>query len=230
MSAAELPKIWRDTQPGAWDSPVYEEFLRAVREVNSGRAAESRLRIVAGDPPIDWSASDEQIREWFEERDQYAVSVIEREVLSRNRRALVVYGALHLCRRRAGTIVELLRGDERARWFVIVPVEGDSGAAGEPAWLDLAGSPVGGRDANDLFAKGAKKVKVVDGKMVLEPAQIFEPGVKLRDVADAGLCFGNGPPEFVPRPAGIAGSEYGREIDRRRAILMRIARSERPHS
>ena len=31
----ELRKIWQDTtQPGAWDSPVYEDFLHAVREVN----------------------------------------------------------------------------------------------------------------------------------------------------------------------------------------------------
>jgi hypothetical protein len=31
----QLQLLWRDTtQPGVWDSPIYEEFFRTVREVN----------------------------------------------------------------------------------------------------------------------------------------------------------------------------------------------------
>ena len=66
---------------------------------------------------------------------------------------------------------------------------------------------------------------MVDGKVVLVPAQVFEPDLKLRDVADAGLDFGSEPPEWVPRPPGVAGTDYGTEIDRRRAILMRLAQA-----
>ena len=51
-----LRRVWMDTtQPDAiWDSPIYEEFFRAVREVNSRLPRERRLRVLLGDPPIDW--------------------------------------------------------------------------------------------------------------------------------------------------------------------------------
>jgi len=226
VSAAELANIWRDTtQPGAWDSPVYEQFLREVRQVNTSLPAADRLRVLAGDPPVDWNAPDAQIRQAVEGRDEFAASVMEREVLRKDRKALVVFGTLHLCRRRSGTLAELLRGDARARWFSIIPLEGDAGTPDEPALVNLAGHPVGFLEANELFAKGTRRVQVVDGKVVLVPAQVFEPDLKLRDVADAGLDFGSEPPEWVPRPPGVAGTDYGTEIDRRRAILMRLAQA-----
>jgi uncharacterized iron-regulated protein len=35
--STDLRKIWQDTtQPGAWDSPVYQAFLHAAREINAG--------------------------------------------------------------------------------------------------------------------------------------------------------------------------------------------------
>lgn len=224
VPGAELSAIWRDTtQPGAFDSPVYEEFLRAVREVNGGLPPGRRLRVVAGDPPIDWNGdSGEQIRECVEGRDRFAAAVIEGEVLRKGRKALVVYGGLHLCRRRAGSIVELLEGTGAARWFGILPVDGAERASpSEPLLIKLADDPLGESEANEVLGKGAKRVKWVDGKPVMAQAQLFEPGVRLREVADAALDFGDAPPELVPRPDGIAGTEYGREVDRRRAILMR---------
>ena len=231
--AAELPRVWRDTtQPGAWDSPVYEDFFRAVREVNGNLPPDRRLRVLAGDPGIDWDAVPEgpQLRRMVDQRDRFAAAVIEPEVLSRGRKALLVFGALHVWRNRPGSIVDLLRANSAARHFVIVPVGGEpvAGLISEPAspvdpvLVRLAESPVGGLEANDLFRTDTKRVKVVDGKIVLVPAQLFDAGVKARDVADAGLYFGGAPPEMVPRPEWIAGSEYGREIDRRRSILTKL--------
>ncbi len=234
VPTAELSKVWRDTtQPGAWDSPVYEEFLRAVRLVNAGLPRGRRLRVLAGDPPVDWSASSagQHLRDLLEERDRFAASLIEREVLDRDRKALVVYGALHLYRSLPGTIPERLRGNTNARWFGIVPINGSEvsaligagqASAAEPVLLSLAASPVGELRANDLFGKDTRRVKVVDGKIVLVPAPLFEEGVPVRDVADAALYFGDASVEFLPRPPGITGTEYGTEIDRRRAILQSI--------
>ena len=56
VAAEELQHVWRDTtQPGAFDSPVYEEFLTAVRAVNAKLAPLERVRVLAADYPIDWS-------------------------------------------------------------------------------------------------------------------------------------------------------------------------------
>ena len=230
--------IWRDTtQPGAWDSPVYEEFLRAVRQLNGGLPRERRIRVLAGDWPIDWSlTSHETLQRDGDRRDRFAASVIERAVLNRGHKALVVFGALHLYRKRPGNIVDILQGNPQARWFVIVPLGGPGlpeairaelvGCA-KPAWMALAGAAAGGMDANDLFEQGAMRVKIVDGKPlladgkpVLEPVQVFAPGTPARQAADACLYFGDAPPDFAPPPDAIyAGTPYGREVRRRRAVI-----------
>src|SRR5262245_23849898 len=54
----ELRKVWQDTtqRTTVWDRPIYEEFYRAVRDVNTKLPAERRLRVLLGDPPVDWAA------------------------------------------------------------------------------------------------------------------------------------------------------------------------------
>ena len=98
---AELRKAWQDTttQHPGWDLPIYEAFFRAVREVNASLPVDRQLRVLLGDPPIDWSAvrTREDVGRWLALRG-HVVEVIKREVLSRNRRALVVSGDGHLRR------------------------------------------------------------------------------------------------------------------------------------
>ena len=212
---AELPNLWRDTtQPGAWDSPVYEEFFHAVRLANAGLPPARRLRVLAADPPLDWTrpAGDAAIRESLDGRDRFAASLIEREVLRRGRQALLLFGALHLCRERPGTVAELLRDYANARCFSVIPVD-EAAVAGllaaepaspaEPLLVSLANSPVGALPANELLGKGNQRVKLVDGKMVLVPAPLFAEGLPVRQVADACLYFGGAPPELVPPPVKI---------------------------
>lgn len=95
----ELRKVWQDTtQRGTvWDRPIYEAFYRAVRDVNTKRPAERRLRVLLGDPPMDWYAPQ---RSAPARTDDFPASVIQREVLSKTRRALVIYGGMHLVRKR----------------------------------------------------------------------------------------------------------------------------------
>jgi len=59
------------------------------------------LRVIAGDPPIDWDnvVSAEGHGHWIELRDSYPADLIRRQVLDRGRRALVIYGQGHLQRR-----------------------------------------------------------------------------------------------------------------------------------
>jgi hypothetical protein len=102
---AELRKAWQDTtQNGLWDSPIYEEFFRAVREVNASLPRERQLRVLLGDPPIDWDTvrTTGDLVRWITLRRTHAADVIDREVLSRKRRALVIYGDGHFLRTSVG--------------------------------------------------------------------------------------------------------------------------------
>ncbi|MEQ1945973.1 MAG: hypothetical protein ABL995_02215 [Bryobacteraceae bacterium] len=100
---SDLRKVWEDiTQPhGPADRPIYEEFFRAVREVNASLPRERRLRVLLGEPPIDWDTvrTRDELWQWLLQRDTHAVEVIHREVLAKGRHALVVYGGMHLLRK-----------------------------------------------------------------------------------------------------------------------------------
>jgi hypothetical protein len=215
VPAADLQLVWRDTtQPGAFDSPVYEEFLRAVRALNAG------LRVLAADYPIDWTAISQpsDLDALMRERDRSAATIIQREVLDKQRKALVIFGAAHLYRNRPETIVDLLKDDPRAKWFVVAPVGGPGLPATEPALLDVAGSDLASLPAAGVLEIGSKRIKIVGGKPVLVP--VFASDVKLGDLIDAGLYFGEAPPQFVqPSPEIYAGTDYGREVQRRRQII-----------
>jgi len=100
---AELRKAWQDTTQNAlWDSPIYEEFFRAARGVNASLSPERQVRVLLGDPPIDWDTvrTPGDLARWIGLRDTHAADLIAREVLSRNRRALVIYGDGHFVRHR----------------------------------------------------------------------------------------------------------------------------------
>ena len=88
--------------PNSGLSGQTEEMLRAVRTINASLSdATTKLRVIAGDPPIDWDniTSPQDHRRWIELRDSYPPDLIRRQVLDRGRRALVVYGQGHLQRR-----------------------------------------------------------------------------------------------------------------------------------
>ncbi|HET9401790.1 MAG TPA: hypothetical protein VFO34_12655 [Candidatus Acidoferrales bacterium] len=99
---SELNKVWRNTTvlTGMWDSPVYPQFLLAVRMANSKLPRDHRMRVLAGDPPIDWEKINDRIAYarfgWH--RDESVLSVIEKEVLARHHKALLIMGGGHLLR------------------------------------------------------------------------------------------------------------------------------------
>lgn len=68
------------------------------RCINQGRPPVNRLRVVLGDPPIDWSVIHDRTA-WERiaaTRDRHAADVIRREVLARGRRALLIFGSGHV--------------------------------------------------------------------------------------------------------------------------------------
>ena len=97
VSDAELRETWRNTVGSiniVCDLPIYEAFIREVKAINDRLPAERKIRVLLGDPPVDWSVikTVQELMPWAEQRDTHAVNVINREVIAKNRRALVIYG------------------------------------------------------------------------------------------------------------------------------------------
>jgi hypothetical protein len=97
----ELRHVWEDTTQtsGVWSLPMYEQMLADVRSVNEGLPPATRIRVIAGDPPIDWGAvtspADEDMNDW---RDAHFAHVIGREVMRKRERALILIGGAHISR------------------------------------------------------------------------------------------------------------------------------------
>jgi hypothetical protein len=95
---AEVRKVWRNTtQPMCGTSGFFEELFPLVRAINQKAAPGKRLRVLAGDPPIDWDqVKSAQDISKFADRDATIASVMENEVLSKHHRALMLFGIFHL--------------------------------------------------------------------------------------------------------------------------------------
>ena len=159
------------------------ELFRLVRRINAGRPAERRLRLLLGDPPIDWSTvkTREDHFQWLAQRDSYPAALVQVQVLARQRKALIVYGHGHFQRRnvasnfemgdwRAQTIVSLIENAGPTRVFTIWRLE-DSLATSfpaasswpTPAFAAIAGTSLGALDAGDLMGP-RPRIGFVDGK------------------------------------------------------------------
>jgi hypothetical protein len=89
-------KTWRNTsQPMCGLSGFFEQLVPLIRALNQKLPPERRLRVLAGDPPIDWERA-KSAQETFMDRDESIASVIEREVLAKHRKALMLFGAFHI--------------------------------------------------------------------------------------------------------------------------------------
>lgn len=96
---AELRKVWMDAV-GFVPTIEYLGTLNlyaAIRAANQRLPAERRIKVWLGEPPIDWSKiqSRADLAPWLAQRDSHPVALIAREILARNRKALVIYGSDH---------------------------------------------------------------------------------------------------------------------------------------
>jgi hypothetical protein len=224
---ADLLGIWRETtQPAAWDSPVYGQLFVRVREANRGLAPERRIRVLLGDPPIDWARihTPAELAPFAALREAHMAAVLESQVLRKGRKALFWAGASHIVRR-PETIpnpVVLVEKRRSGRVFVVLTHAGFPDEAMEarlaawpkPSLLRLRDTWLGRIDAAAYF----HRVKPRGGRNPYA-------GVRLEDAADAYLYFG--PREeltWLPAPDDIYEGEYGAEVDRRRKLIAGVAR------
>lgn len=100
---SELRKVWSDTV-GFQPYPGYIGFMTfyaQVRLTNASLPPAQRIKVWLGEPPIDWSRVNTaaEWRSFAEQRDTHAADVILKNVLGRDRKALVIYGTTHFDRR-----------------------------------------------------------------------------------------------------------------------------------
>src|SRR6266566_2262625 len=117
----EVQKVWRkDGQPAPGASAFVEQFFPLVRALNQKLPPGRRLRVLAGDPPVDWDqikSMDDVIR--LVHRDASIASVMEKEVLSKHRKALMLFGTFHLMHGVGGSAVSIYEKDYPNLTFVI---------------------------------------------------------------------------------------------------------------
>jgi len=112
---SEVRQIWSDAIgriPGGTEI-LYGQIYAAIREVNRGLPEAERIRVLLGDPPIDWSGVEtrEDLLPVQQQRETHFAGVVIEQVLERGLRGLVITGGPHLDRT-ATTMPELPTPDE----------------------------------------------------------------------------------------------------------------------
>ena len=218
VPASQVQRAWRDVVgvPGPV-SPVYGEFYAAVRALNQKLPKERRLRIVLGDPPIDWDSvrSREDIAPFLPFRAGFYAHVVRHEVIAKRRKALLIMGSGHFRRSagRSNTIEsELLTA--LVQPYVILP----------------GSNMVSGYDDLDPRFESFPSPSLIEVKgnwlgALSTPSPRSGPASTWEQTCDAYLYLG--PRDTITvvknRRSDLEGTPYGRELERRMAILFEKA-------
>lgn len=227
---AEVRKVWRNTtQSMCSQSAFFEQFFPLVRAINQKLPRTKRLRVLAGDPPIDWDKvkTSEEARK-FLDRGPSIVSVMEKEVLSRHRKALMLFGTFHLMHGTEDSDVSTYEKDYPHVTFVISDLgiyDTDRRAASispftlwpNPSLALTKGTWLGALSLSEIFPPPIN-VDLDCKVQIAFPPELQKP---LEAFVDAFLYLG--PQEFrlnEPMPADIAlDADYMAELQRRESLI-----------
>jgi hypothetical protein len=231
-----LRRVWEDSivASPACDSRVYRELFTAVREINAKKPPERRLRVVLGGPPIDWQAvrNFADIVRWEENRDRFVVDVIRREILSKGRHALAMYGRMHVPLKNERTnfqssdyFVPLLEASG-VKVFKIwtalgqpspVVVQPDVRSWPIPSLAVIKGTRLGAADFATYFVSDGR-LAMRDGKVVPVPQAEWLP-MRMEDLVDAVLYLGEAV-TYSRLPRELCGDARYLEMRYRRLALV----------
>ena len=218
VPAGDLEKVWQNFLGAPGGTPVapYHGLLAAIRARNQALPAEKRIRVLAGDPPIDWDVvrSRDDIAPFLGFRDEHFASVVRYEVLAKRHKALIIIGSLHIERhaRKPGLIEQQIL-NAFVKSYVITP--------GMTMFRD--------RPPDARFAAWpAPSVLEMSGTWV--GAQPFGEGT-WGQTADAFLYLGPlGKLTQGGEPFDLEGTPFGAELRRRWKILLDKPPAELPKS
>lgn len=214
----QVERAWQDTV-GAFgpESPVYGEFYAAVRSVNRKLPKDRKIRILLGDPPMDWGqvhtpADREYIGLFLPFRDEFYAAVVRYQVLAKRQKALLIMGEGHF--RRNGVQPGLV---ERELLTAFV----------QPYVIMPGSNMVGGYDALEPRFDQLSAPSLIDmktswvGTIPTQSPRGGNPQATLGQMADAYLYLG--PRDTVTvsgyRRSQLDGTRYGNELHRRLAVL-----------
>lgn len=233
----QVQKAWRNVVGviGA-PSPVFASFYQAVREANLKRRGKHQMRVVCGDPYIEWDnvKTREDIAPYLGNRDQWYTQVVKDEVLAKHHRALLIMGWGHFLRgfppgQKTPSIEQQLRSAGAKTYLIVV---GTNIAGGyddidhrfdswpTPAIVSLDDGWVGDLPAMPVISGGG----IAFGPIATSPGPAASasspPPLELKDVADAMLYVG--PRDTLIQVsvtrAELDGTSYGKEVERRLTI------------
>jgi hypothetical protein len=228
---ATLRGLWQDTtQVIAIADEPHVEFFRAVRGINATLSAERQLRVLAADPPIDWSRvqTPADFRTWLEQRDTFPAELTRREVIGKHRRALAVWGGGHLQRRNqasnyqmdeplTATFVSLLEA-AGTKVFIVRggPIEEEAVRASwpMPSLALVQGTTVGAADE----PSGGQRFSVRNGQLTPIPREQWVR-VRVEDQQEAVLWLGPASTRTTtPLSPALCDAEFLETRSRRRAL------------
>ncbi len=178
ISGEEVPleqvqKAWRNTVAVVGPpSPTTALLFQAVREENMRRRGKHQLRVVCGDPYIDWDKvkTEQEIGPYASNRDQWFAQVVKDEVLSKHHRALLIMGSAHFLRvppfPRRISVEHELQAAGRKTYLIVAGTDTPGGyddvdhrfdSWPAPSIVPLAGNWVGELPAYRLFPVGEQK-------------------------------------------------------------------------
>jgi len=210
MSRQELAPIWRDASGAeVWESPIYEEFLRAVREVNLALPREQRVRVLGGDSKIDWSRitrAEDLVP--LVNRGGNIRNVIAHEVLDAHLKGLAIYGGRHCAKVGGGFPGDLAGKYPSGRFWSVEPFVGESGVRKGKALLQLGDQPA------YVVVTGTKWASTSAGALLA-----VRPNLTLGDVLDAIVYQGDVKDSVVAADLSELKAKYGPELERRRTLI-----------
>ncbi|MBZ5523991.1 MAG: hypothetical protein LAP21_17275 [Acidobacteriia bacterium] len=225
----EVRKVWRNTtQQMCARSGFFEQFFPLVRAINQKLPPAKRLRVLAGDPPIDWDQIKDYERKWKFDREASIASVMEKEVLSRHRKALMLFGEFHLMHGQEKSAVSIYERDYPNRTFVIAELgsfDTDLPALSSspfatwpfPSIARARGTWLGAMDLDQFYPKQVYIDNDCNMRTVEYPKSMQKP---MEDMFDAFLYLGPQDLRLKEKaPADIAlDIDYMMELERRQAL------------
>jgi len=223
----EVQRAWRNTLGLGDPPPIYGDLYKTVRETNMRRHSRHQMRVLCGDPYINWDKvkTQDDIGPFLGHRDQWYAQVVKDEVLAKHHRAFLIAGSTHFIRG---------LGHPKRHNGLSNPgyIEPELRGAGAKTFLILAGTnAVKGYDDLDhrFDSWPAPSIVLVNrnwvGELLAIPVisggtQGIALPLKLKDAADALLYLG--PRDSLieveaPREE-VDGTPYGKEILRRMTI------------